>query len=56
MATGIYFTIYTKDIMTPMLLESWKEWGEGTGVEPAQEIIHDDINGFSAAEPSYSER
>ena len=42
--------------MTPTLLETWNEWGEGTGVEPAQEIIHDDINGFSAAEPSYSER
>jgi hypothetical protein len=28
------------------LVETWNEWGEGTGIEPAQQIIHDDINGF----------
>ena len=28
------------------LVETWNEWGEGTGIEPAKEIIHDDINGF----------
>lgn len=38
------------------LIETWNEWGEGTGVEPAQKIIHDDMNGFSAAEPSYGDR
>lgn len=31
------------------LIETWNEWGEGTGIEPAQLINHDDINpnGFS---------
>ena len=28
------------------LVETWNELGEGTGIEPAQQIIHDDINGF----------
>jgi Calcineurin-like phosphoesterase/Glycosyl hydrolase family 99 len=37
------------------LIETWNEWGEGTGVEPAQTIIHDDVNGFSAAEQSYGD-
>lgn len=35
------------------LIETWNEWGEGTGIEPAQKINHDDVNGFTAAEPSY---
>ena len=28
------------------LVETWNEWGEGTGIEPAQQIIHDDMEGF----------
>jgi glycosyl hydrolase family 99 len=35
------------------LIETWNEWPEGTGVEPAQRIIHDDITGFRPAAPSY---
>ncbi|MCX9026267.1 MAG: hypothetical protein OIN85_09265 [Candidatus Methanoperedens sp.] len=38
------------------LIETWNEWGEGTGIEPAQKINHDDINGFSELEPSYGTR
>ena len=32
--------------VTWKLVETWNEWGEGTGIEPAQQIIHDDTNGF----------
>ncbi len=32
--------------VTWKLVETWNEWGEGTGIEPAQKIVHDDINGF----------
>ena len=35
--------------VTWKLIETWNEWGEGTGIEPAQQIIHDDINGFKLA-------
>lgn len=35
------------------LIETWNEWGEGTGIEPAQKIKHDDINGFTSAASSY---
>ena len=35
------------------LVETWNEWSEGTGVEPAQKVIHDDLNGFAPAEESY---
>lgn len=35
------------------LIETWNEWGEGTGIEPAQKIKHDDINGFKPANASY---
>lgn len=35
------------------LIETWNEWGEGTGIEPAQKINHDDVNGFTVAAPSY---
>lgn len=35
------------------LIETWNEWGEGTGVEPAQKINHDDIRGFTPAADSY---
>jgi len=35
------------------LIETWNEWGEGTGIEPAQKINHDDVNGFSISEDSY---
>lgn len=35
------------------LIETYNEWGEGTGIEPAQLINHDDINGFTSAKPSY---
>jgi hypothetical protein len=35
------------------LIETWNEWLEGTGVEPAQEIIHDDTHGFRPASVSY---
>ena len=35
------------------LIETWNEWNEGTGVEPAQEVIHDDLNAFMPAEESY---
>lgn len=35
------------------LIETWNEWFEGTGVEPAMQIIHDDANGFRPATPSY---
>jgi Glycosyl hydrolase family 99 len=32
--------------VTWKLVETWNEWGEGTGIEPAQQIIHDHRNGF----------
>ena len=32
--------------VTWKLVETWNEWGEGTGIEPAQQIIHDHKNGF----------
>ncbi len=35
------------------LIETWNEWGEGTGIEPAQKINHDDVNGFTPADDSY---
>lgn len=35
------------------LIETWNEWGEGTGIEPAIRINHDDINGFIPVEDSY---
>jgi hypothetical protein len=36
------------------LVETWNEWGEGTGVEPAQEIVHNDVDGpFQPAAASY---
>lgn len=35
------------------LIETWNEWGEGTGIEPAQKINHDDVNGFTPAADSY---
>ncbi len=38
------------------LIETWNEWGEGTGIEPAQKINHDDDSGFSIAENSYGTR
>ena len=54
------FTRFEKDVATLKnasvqfkLIETWNEWGEGTGVEPAQLINHDDISGFSSAAPSY---
>jgi hypothetical protein len=38
------------------LIETWNEWGEGTGIEPAQKMNRDSVNGFTAAEPSYGTR
>lgn len=38
------------------LIETWNEWGEGTGIEPAQKINHDDANGFTLATESYGTR
>ena len=36
------------------LIETWNEWGEGSGVEPALEVVHNDANGpFQPASPSY---
>ena len=36
------------------LVETWNEWGEGTGVEPAQEVVHNDADGpFQPASASY---
>lgn len=35
------------------LIETWNEWEEGTGIEPAQKIKHDDVNGFTPAADSY---
>lgn len=35
------------------LIETWNEWGEGTGIEPARRVNHDDVNGFTMAEDSY---
>jgi hypothetical protein len=37
------------------LILTWNEWKEGTGVEPAQQIVHDDTRGFSAAAESYAD-
>jgi hypothetical protein len=37
------------------LIETWNEWGEGTGVEPAQEITHNDAGTFTAAKESYAD-
>lgn len=56
------FTRFENDIITLSqanvqfkLIETWNEWGEGTGIEPAQKIIHDDVNGFkpNPSSPSY---
>jgi hypothetical protein len=38
------------------LIEAWNEWGEGTGIEPAQRINHNDGSAFTEAEPSYGTR
>jgi hypothetical protein len=38
------------------LIETWNEWGEGTGIEPARKINHEDVNGFTVTEPSYGTR
>ncbi len=37
------------------LIESWNDWMSGTGIEPAQKINHDDVNGFTemSSYPSY---
>ena len=35
------------------LIETWNEWGEGTGIEPAQKINMDYINGFTPDTDSY---
>lgn len=35
------------------LIETWNEYGEGTQIEPAQPINHDDIYGFTAKAQSY---
>ncbi len=35
------------------LIETWNEWGEGTGIEPAQKINHNDGGTFTEAAPSY---
>ncbi len=35
------------------LIETWNEWGEGTGIEPAQKVNHDDVNGFTVVGSSY---
>jgi hypothetical protein len=36
------------------LVETWNEWGEGSGVEPAQEVVHNDADGpFQPASASY---
>jgi hypothetical protein len=36
------------------LILTWNEWKEGTGIEPAQQIIHDDKDGFVPATNSYA--
>jgi hypothetical protein len=39
------------------LIETWNEWGEGTGIEPAQLVDHDDsATSFKAVAPSYGEK
>ncbi len=35
------------------LIETWNEWGEGTGIEPAQKINHNDGGAFTEADESY---
>ena len=36
------------------LIETWNEWGEGSGVEPALDVVHNDANGpFQPASASY---
>lgn len=36
------------------LIQTWNEWGEGTGVEPAQEIVHNDTElSYQPASTSY---
>lgn len=37
-------------------IQTWNEWGECTGIEPAQEIIHDDTNEFFPASDPYDEK
>jgi glycoprotein endo-alpha-1,2-mannosidase len=36
------------------LIETWNEWFEGTQVEPAIQIVHDDVHGFRPQSPSYA--
>jgi hypothetical protein len=38
------------------LIETWDEWGEGTGIGPAQLINHNDTGIFTQAAPSYGTR
>jgi hypothetical protein len=38
------------------LIETWNEWGEGTGIEPAQKINHNDGGVFTELAPSYGTR
>jgi hypothetical protein len=36
------------------LIQTWNEWGEGSGVEPAQEVVHNDTEGpFQPASAPY---
>ncbi len=35
------------------LIETFNEWGEGTGIEPATTINHDDKNGFTSKNNGY---
>ena len=35
------------------LIETWNEWFEGTQVEPAMQIVHDDVHGFRPQSASY---
>jgi hypothetical protein len=37
------------------LIETWNEWFEGTQVEPGQQIVHDDVNGFRPGLPPYDD-
>lgn len=37
-------------------IQTWNEWGEGTGIEPAQQINHDDTNRFTTIIESYGNK
>jgi hypothetical protein len=52
------FVVIDHDFMADVyfkLILTWNECKEGTGIEPAQQIVHNDTRGFSAAAESYAD-